>query len=65
MVRRPQKITLAKCESGTRRLLVYCGDYKCGHFIKIASAEADQWPDHLRISDLGSRFVRLAASEAP
>jgi hypothetical protein len=44
-------------ESGDRGLPVYCRDYKCNHFIKIAPAEADKWPDDLRLSDLETRFV--------
>jgi hypothetical protein len=34
---------------GIRGLLVYCSDYKCSHNVKIS---ADQWPDHVRLSDL-------------
>ena len=29
-------------ETGTRGLLVYCSDYKCGHMMKIAPADADR-----------------------
>ena len=54
----PQKITFGEMrETGKRGLLVYCRDYKCNHFIKIPPAEADKWPDDLRISDLEPRFV--------
>jgi hypothetical protein len=54
----PKKITFGEMrESGDRGLPVYCRDYKCNHFIKIAPAEADKWPDDLRISDLETRFV--------
>jgi hypothetical protein len=60
-----RKITFGEMrETGDRGLLVYCRDYKCNHFIKITPAEADKWPDDLRISDLAPRFVCCAASEA-
>src|ERR1700687_3799127 len=39
-----QKITLGKCESGVRGLLVYCADYRCAHAVSIS---ADQWSDNL------------------
>jgi hypothetical protein len=43
MVRRPQKITFGEMrETGTRGLLVYCSDYKCGHMMKVAPADADR-----------------------
>ena len=33
---REQKITLGEMrESGPRRLLVYCGDYRCAHSIVV------------------------------
>jgi hypothetical protein len=32
-------------------LLIYCADYHCSHSIAIS---ADQWPDHVRLSDLES-----------
>src|ERR1700730_7343704 len=52
---RPQKITLGEMRSsGVRGLLVYCADYHCSHSIAIS---ADQWPEHLRLSDLASPFV--------
>ena len=58
MSARPQKITFGEMRSsGVRGLLVYCRDYKCSHMIKIAPADADQWPDDLRLSDLEPRFV--------
>jgi hypothetical protein len=41
-------------ESGPRRLLVYCGDYKCAHSVMI---EAECWPDHVRLSDLEPKFT--------
>ena len=52
---RPQKITLGEMrQSGVRGLLIYCADYKCGHWIKF---NADQWPDDVRLSDLEDKFV--------
>jgi hypothetical protein len=53
MIRQPQKITFGEMrETGTRGLLVYCSEYKCGHMMKIAPADADRWPDDMRLSDL-------------
>jgi hypothetical protein len=58
MSARPQKITFGEVRStGERGLMVYCRDYKCSHMIKIAPADADKWPDDLRVSDLEPRFV--------
>jgi len=55
LVAREQKITLGEMRhSGPRRLLVYCGDYKCAHSVKIS---ADRWPDDVRLSDLEPVFV--------
>ena len=61
MVVRQQKITLGEMRSsGPRRLLIYCADYHCSHSIAIS---ADQWPDHVRLSDLESRFVCNACGQ--
>ena len=58
---RQQKITLGEMRSsGVRGLLVYCADYHCSHSIAIG---ADQWPEHLRLSDLESRFVCKACGQ--
>jgi hypothetical protein len=54
-----QKITLGEMRSGragTRGLLVYCL-HRCGHHTTIAPDEADKWPDHVRLSDLGAKFI--------
>jgi hypothetical protein len=52
---REQKITLGEMRaSGPRRLLVYCGDYKCAHSVAI---DADRWSDHVRLSDLEPKFT--------
>src|ERR1700688_1726876 len=65
MPARPQKITFGEMRSsGVRGLLVYCRDYKCSHMIKIAPAEADRWPDELRLSDLEPRSARFAGNAA-
>jgi hypothetical protein len=58
-MKQEQKITLGEMRAtGLRRLLVYCGDYKCAHHVEIS---AEQWPDHVR------RYlsVRPAAIVAP
>jgi hypothetical protein len=58
---RPQKITLGEMrQSGLRRLLVYCGDYKCAHSVTIG---ADPWPDHVRLSDLEPKFTCQACGQ--
>jgi hypothetical protein len=55
MSARPQKITFGEMrEAGVRGILIYCSDYKCSHSIAIS---AEQWPDHVRLSDLEARFV--------
>ena len=52
---RPQKITMREMRAaGVRGVLVYCQDFHCSHSTAIS---ADQWPDHLRLSDLERRFV--------
>ena len=57
---RPQKITFGEMRStGVRGILVYCADYHCSRSIAIG---ADQWPDHVRLSDLETRFVSSAAT---
>jgi hypothetical protein len=49
-VKHPEKITLGKRrEMDIRGLLVYCLHYKCTQNVEIS---ADQWPDHVRLSDL-------------
>ena len=40
--------------------MVYCADYKCAHLAKIG---ADGWPDHVRLSDLETRFVCKACGK--
>jgi hypothetical protein len=56
-----QKITFGEMRSsGVRGLLIYCADYRCSHSIAIS---ADQWPDHVRLSDLEPRFVCKACGK--
>jgi len=55
MTDRPQKITFAEMrDMGVRGVLVYCADYHCSHSLAL---NADRWPDELRLSDIGPRFV--------
>lgn len=54
------KITLGEMRggrAGTRGLLVFCGDYRCGHVIRLAPAKVDRWPDEVRLSDLELKFI--------
>jgi hypothetical protein len=52
---RPQKITFGEMrKSGVRGVLIWCSDYRCSHHIEMS---ADQWPDHIRGSDIEGRFV--------
>jgi hypothetical protein len=58
---RPTKITFAEMRTaGVRGVLIYCSDYKCSHSTAIS---ADQWPDHVRLSDLEARFVCKACGK--
>ena len=50
-----QKITFGEMRaSGASRIIVHCGDYKCGHSVTMYPA---LWPDNVRLSDLEERFV--------
>jgi hypothetical protein len=50
-----QKITFAEMRAaGVRGLLIYCSDYKCGHWTAISG---DRWPDDVRLSDLEPLFI--------
>jgi len=52
---RERKITIGEMrESGSTRLIVYCGDYRCAHSITM---DPDLWPGNLRPSDLEDLFV--------
>ncbi|UQD96123.1 hypothetical protein [Bradyrhizobium japonicum] len=52
---RPIKITFGEMrEMGVRGVLVYCRDHRCGHH---TDANADGWPDDLRLSDIEPKFV--------
>jgi len=46
--------------NGPRRLLVYCGGYRCAHSVII---DTDPWPDDVRLSDLEAA-VRLQGLRA-
>jgi hypothetical protein len=55
MTDRPQKITFAEMrDMGVRGVLIYCADYRCGHWIALS---ADQWADDLRLSDIERLFI--------
>jgi hypothetical protein len=64
MSTRPQKITFAEMSSsGVRRLLIYCADYHCSHYIAISGDRVRMMFGCLILSrDLSAR---LAASEVP
>jgi hypothetical protein len=47
--------------AGVRGLLIYCADFHCSHSIAIS---ADQWPDHVLLSDIEPRFVCKALRQA-
>ena len=54
-MQRQQKITLREMrQSGPRRLLIYCGDYRCAHSVVV---NADGWGDDVRLSDLEPKFT--------
>ena len=51
----PQKITFGQMRaSGTRDVLIYCRDYRCGHHIEI---NADCWADDARLSEIEPKFL--------
>jgi hypothetical protein len=57
----PQKITFGEMrEMGLRDVLIYCADYRCSHSIEMSG---DQWPDHVRLSDIADRFVCTACGK--
>jgi hypothetical protein len=43
-----------KSSGGPRRLLIYCGDYKCAHSVVV---DADQWGDDFCLFDLEPKFT--------
>jgi hypothetical protein len=58
---RQKKITFAEMRAaGVRGLLIYCSDYKCGHWTTMS---ADRWPDDVRLSDLEPRFACQACGK--
>ena len=42
------------CASGASRIIIHCGDYKCGHSVTMYPALR---PDNVRLSELEDRFV--------
>ncbi len=51
----PQKITFGEMrEMGARDVLIYRRDYRCGH---RTEANADGWPDDVRLSDIEPRYL--------
>ena len=44
-------------EMSVRDLPIYCSDYKCSHWTRLAADACDFCPDDVRLSDLESRFV--------
>jgi len=60
-MKRPQKITFGEMrESGVRRVLIFCSDYKCSHSMVM---DADMWADTLRLSDIEDGFVCKACGK--
>jgi hypothetical protein len=58
---RQKKITLQEMRAaGVRGLLIYCSDYKCGHWTAISG---DRWPDKVRLSALEPRFTCQACGQ--
>jgi hypothetical protein len=54
-MQRQQKITLGEMrQSGPRRLLIYCSDYRCAHSVVV---DAARWGDDVRLSDLEPKFT--------
>ena len=45
---------------GGSGILVYCADYRCGHWTRV---NADHWPDDMRLSDIEDRFTCTACSK--
>lgn len=59
-MRRAAKIMLGEMRAGrggTRSLQVYCLNPRCRHMVRIAPAEADKWPDDVRLSDLEPKLI--------
>ncbi len=47
-MQRQHKITFVEMrETGVRRVVIYCADYRCAH---STTALADGWPDDMRLS---------------
>jgi hypothetical protein len=60
-MQRPQKITFGEMrDSGVSGIVVFCGDYHCGHSITLP---ADRWPDAVRLPDVEPQFVCKASGK--
>jgi hypothetical protein len=50
-----KRITFGEMRAtGVRGILVYCSDYHCSHWVKLA---AGRWPGQVRLSDIEDSFV--------
>jgi hypothetical protein len=47
-------------DMGVRGVLIYCTDYHCSHSITL---NADEWPDHVRLSDIEPLFTCTACGK--
>jgi hypothetical protein len=55
LMARQEKITFGEMRaSGASRIIVHCGNYKCGRSVTMYPA---LWPDNVRLSELEDRFV--------
>ena len=59
---RSVKITFGEMRSGggPTDIMVYCADHRCSHSVAMS---ADQWPNHVRLSDIEQRFVCQACGK--
>jgi hypothetical protein len=59
----PVKITFGELRSsGVHEVLIYCRDHRCSHYVE---ANANSWPDDVRLSASRASAARAAASAAP
>ena len=59
---RQQKITLGEMRrSGPRRLLIYCGDYRCAHSVVL---DAAPWGDDVRRPISNPSLLARSAADA-
>lgn len=52
-----QKSPSARCALPECGVLIYCTDYRCGHWTRL---DADRWPDDVRLSDIEPSFTCTA-----